>query len=229
MKSLYFIINFGAFIVPFLFSFHPKILFYKKWKFLFPAIFITALIFILWDVYFTELKIWGFNPSYIYGVYFCNLPLEEMLFFIAIPYSCVFTYHCFKLFLPNTIFRNYENSITNILLILLFVFGVLFYNRLYTSVTFFALLVFVVFLKYIIKINWLNRFYFTYLILLVPFLIVNGILTGAGLEHPIVWYNNDNNIGLRLLTIPIEDVFYGMLLVLVNVSLYEFFSRKEYA
>lgn len=229
MKSLYLFINIGAFIVPFIFSFHPKIQFYKKWKYIFPAIILIAIIFIVWDIYFTDFKIWGFNHEYILGIYFYNLPVEELLFFIAIPYSCLFTYYCFTLFVQNNIFKKYENLITIILVILLLIFGALFYTRLYTSVTFFCLLIFILSLKYLIKIKWLNRFYFTYLILLIPFLIVNGILTGTGIEHPIVWYNNDENMGLRILSIPIEDVFYGMLLMLLNTSLYEYFSRNKNA
>jgi lycopene cyclase domain-containing protein len=55
---------------------------------------------------------------------------------------------------------------------------------------------------------------------------VNGILTGTGIEEPIIWYNNDENLGIRIGTIPIEDIFYGMLLVLLNISLFEFFQKK---
>jgi lycopene cyclase domain-containing protein len=60
-----------------------------------------------------------------------------------------------------------------------------------------------------------------YLFLLIPFFIVNGILTGTGLEAPIVWYNNQENLGVRLLTIPIEDTFYGFELIVLNVFFYE--------
>jgi lycopene cyclase domain-containing protein len=56
---------------------------------------------------------------------------------------------------------------------------------------------------------------------------VNGILTGTGIEEPIIWYNNDENLGIRIGTIPIEDIFYGMLLVLLNISLFEFFQKKS--
>jgi lycopene cyclase domain-containing protein len=60
-------------------------------------------------------------------------------------------------------------------------------------------------------------FYLAYFVSLVPFLIVNGILTSL----PVVWYNNAHNLGIRLYTIPIEDTMYSLLLLLMNVWLYE--------
>ena len=76
-----------------------------------------------------------------------------------------------------------------------------------------------------LKSVWLNHLYFSYAILLIPFFIVNGILTGTGLSNPVVWYNENEIIGFRLLTIPIEDVFYGFFLILINVFLFERFNR----
>ena len=69
----------------------------------------------------------------------------------------------------------------------------------------------------------------SYLIMLIPFFIVNGILTGTGIENEVVWYNNNENLGIRLLTIPVEDFFYGMFLIGMNIMLYELlnFSRKK--
>jgi lycopene cyclase domain-containing protein len=58
-------------------------------------------------------------------------------------------------------------------------------------------------------------------------IVVNGISTGTGLEEPIVWYNDAENMELRILTIPVEDIFYGMLLLLLNTFLFELFLAKN--
>jgi lycopene cyclase domain-containing protein len=229
MNCLYLLINTASVTVPFIFSFHHKLQFNKKWKYILPAIIISAIFFITWDVYFTHTGVWGFNADYLLGIYFYNLPIEELLFFICIPYSCVFTYHCLNILLKKNHFQKVEHMITWLLLTCLSTVAILNYDKLYTFVTFTLLALFLFSLKFVWKVNWLSRFYFSYSILLIPFLIVNGILTGTGLDEPVVWYNNNENLQIRILTIPLEDVFYGMFLILLNVSVYEYFSRKNAA
>jgi lycopene cyclase domain-containing protein len=69
--------------VPFLVSFHPRIRLYKNWGALFFAMIVAMIPFIVWDVYFTKMGYWGFNPEYLSQVYWFSLPIEERLFFIV--------------------------------------------------------------------------------------------------------------------------------------------------
>ncbi|MEJ7823688.1 MAG: lycopene cyclase domain-containing protein [Chitinophagaceae bacterium] len=227
MKLLYLLINFCTVIVPVLFSFHPKLNFYKNWKPFFIANAIVAFIFILWDLLFTHIGVWGFNPNYISGIYFSNLPIEEILFFICIPYACVFTYHCLNLFIKTRWPAKIENIFVYTLSVVLLFTGIYFYDKLYTASTFISLAIVLFILKYFLKINWLGKLLTIYPILLIPFFIVNGILTGSGLPQPVVWYNNAENLGIRLFTIPFEDIFYGFELILLNIMFYEYFLNKD--
>ena len=59
----------------------------------------------------------------------------------------------------------------------------------------------------------INRFYISFLFILIPFIAINGILTGSYIDGEVVWYNNDENLGIRLFTIPIEDFAYGFSLL----------------
>ena len=225
MKNLYLILNIGSIIIPFLFSFHPKLKFNKQFKAAWLAILSIATGFIVWDMYFTQIGVWGFNPRYHSGIEFNHLPLEEMLFFICIPFSCLYTYHCLNVLISNDHFAIAEKYISLVLMAFLFITALISYEKLYTFYTFSALLLCIFLLKYLVKVKWLSRFYFAYMVLLIPFTIVNGILTGTGLPEPVVWYNNSENLAIRFLTIPIEDIFYGMLLILLNVAVFESLKR----
>lgn len=222
----YLAIDLGSLIVPLVFSFHPKLLFYKKWPAFALANLLVCLLFIPWDMYYTSLGVWGFNTRYLTGVYAGNLPLEEVLFFICIPFSSVYTYHCLKLFFPNIREKIPHEFISLLLVMILASTGIIYIQHIYTSVTCFSLAVVLTLLTLALKVQWLPNFYFSYLIILLPFFIVNGILTGTGLEEPVVWYDDSENLGIRMGTIPVEDIFYGMLLLILNTALFEYFDRK---
>jgi lycopene cyclase domain-containing protein len=87
-----------------------------------------------------------------------------------------------------------------------------------------CLLVF--YLSIINKKPWFPYFSLTFLISLIPFIIVNGVLTGAVTQKPIVWYNQAHILGLRIITIPIEDIYYNLSMLLPIVWLYEKLKLK---
>ena len=72
----------------------------------------------------------------------------------------------------------------------------------------------------------LGQFLPTFFIILLPFLLVNGILTGSFIEDQVVWYDNTENMGVRIFTIPVEDTMYALgMLLLVFVSM-EILERR---
>ena len=199
-----------SFSIPFLLSFDRKLHFFTQWKHAIPAILIVAVAFILMDMLYTHLRVWGFNPDYYLGIRIFNLPLEEVLFFILIPYACVFLHEVLKLYFPK-IHLNKKNS--NILSLLLLgmsvVLIVVTFPGLY-SVYSLALTVLALLLALLLdKENEMGYFYFSFLVMLIPFVIVNGFLTGSFAGNEVVWYDNSENSSLRLLTIPVEDFGYG--------------------
>jgi lycopene cyclase domain-containing protein len=72
----------------------------------------------------------------------------------------------------------------------------------------------------------IRTFLSTYVLLLLPFFIVNGILTGTGIPEEVVWYNDTENVTLRVGTIPVEDFLYGFSMIFMNVLLFERFLPK---
>ncbi|HEY5823087.1 MAG TPA: lycopene cyclase domain-containing protein [Cyclobacteriaceae bacterium] len=226
-RYLYLSIDLLSILFPFVFSFYPKANFSHKWKQLWPAILIPAVLFIVWDEWFTSMGIWNFNPRYLTGVYFFSLPVEEVLFFICIPYACVFTYEAVNHFIKKDLLLPYQRSISILLIFFLLSSGLLNLDKWYTSVSFLLTAAFLFVHVVFCKSTYLSRFYSAFIFILVPFFIVNGVLTGTGIEEPIVRYNNSENLGIRMGTIPFEDTFYGMLLILMNVSIFEGLQKRK--
>jgi lycopene cyclase domain-containing protein len=225
-KYTYLWVDFFCIVFPFLFSFHPKLQFVKKWPFFWLPCILTASLFLIWDMLFTHWAIWNFNPRYILGIHFINLPLEELLFFICIPYACVFSYYCFTVLIPYKIYDRIVLAINGILMISLLVIACSFIFKLYTSVTF-IFLALTLFITQKYKPEILSHFFMAYLFILIPFLLSNGVLTGSFIGRDVVRYHDAHNLGIRILTIPVEDCFYGMLLILLNVLGFEYLRTKE--
>ncbi len=222
----YLLIDLAAISLPFIFSFHPKIQFYKVWKAFFPSVFISAIIFLLGDALYTYWGVWGFNPDYLTGIRLGNLPLEEILFFFCIPYACVFTYHCFDILVDFKKYQKIHIWLGPAIIVLSLFLSVVYNDRLYTFAACAGLAFFLLLVHYWFKPEWLSKFYIVYAFLLIPFILVNGILTGSGLAEPIVWYNDNENMSLRFMTIPMEDLFYGMSMILMNVFGFEFLKAR---
>lgn len=222
---LYLSIDLFSLSVPLIASFYPKHSFFKTWQFLFPSLLIVALFFIGWDMYYTKVGVWGFNERYLTGIKVGNLPLEEVLFFFLIPYSSVFIYFTIPYLLPKHPFKKYGQEITITLFLFSLVMSISFYDLLYTIFTFGFLSLF---FGYILlkKIDFSN-FYFSFLFVLPFFFLTNGVLTGSFIPDEVVWYNDSENLGFRIGTIPFEDIFYGMLLVGLNCLLYDRFRKRE--
>ena len=225
--SLYLWVNLLSISVPFLVSFHPRIKLYKDWGALFLAMIIAMIPFIVWDVYFTNKGYWGFNPEYLSQVYWFNLPIEEWLFFICIPYACVFMQLALIELSDKWIINQKAADYTSYSLFILFLLVLIFNtNKMYTLFDMsYAILV----LAHVFywKRELLRKFYLPFLAMLVPFAIVNGVLTGFGIPDEIVWYNDTQNLGLRFFTIPVEDFAYAFSMILSVLYLFDMVKKKS--
>jgi lycopene cyclase domain-containing protein len=219
---IYLYLNLFTLFFPFIFSFDKRVHFYTNWRHLFPAIAVNALVFIIWDSLFARIGIWGFNPGYLVGLDLFGLPLEEVLFFVTVPYACVFIYEVLNVYIRRDWLRPYATVVSRLLIGGLVTLGLIFLPRLYTSVTSLFLSGVLIGHLWIFSNQVLGRFYLAYLVHLIPFLLVNGVLTAI----PIVWYNNAYNLGIRLYSIPIEDAVYSMAMLLLTITVYELLKQR---
>jgi lycopene cyclase domain-containing protein len=215
-RYTYLLIDFLTIIFPLLLSFDKKVAFYRQWRYLWIGLVVTGLFFIAWDALFAYQGVWSFNDAYILGTKFCGLPIEEWLFFLAVPYSCTFIYECLLAYFPFRQRKDWGWQLMLPLGVLLILTGFLFSYKAYTFTTFsfcgFTLLLLHTFRNGFPSFN-AAAFFTCYAISIVPFFIVNGFLTAL----PVVQYDDAENLGIRMYTIPFEDTFYGMLLMLGNI------------
>lgn len=219
---VYLLLNVFTILVPLIRSFEPKIYFAGKWKSIALSIGITGIFFLTWDYFKTLHGVWSFNNEYLLGPRFGGLPLEEYLFFISVPYACLFIYETLTYYQVSGILSKHLKQHVYVLGILLGIGSFFFTDKAYTwSVMVIAP-----------PVLWLNarfqqavvleRMLLTYLISIIPMALVNGLLTGL----PVVWYNNEENCGLRAVTIPIEDYLYNLILLGMVIGLYRYFSQR---
>lgn len=217
-RGLYLLITVLTALFPALLGFDQKVRFARTWKKLAISIPTVALLFIVWDAWFTQSGIWGFNEQFISGVRLGNLPLEECLFFFAIPFACMFIYEIVRWKMgvwTSARVRGCGKILAGIV-----AFSVLFFAEYHYPLVSFTLAAGLLVLA--ARQPYFGTFVVAYLWHLPPFLLVNGILTAV----PIVLYNPQEIIGLRIGTIPVEDLTYSFSLFFLNVMIREALERK---
>lgn len=227
MPYTYILINFFTIIICFIASFDRRIQFSRFFgKFLLSST-IVGVPFIVWDIWFTANGVWWFDLNYTLGFKIAGLPVEEWLFFYCIPFACVFTYYCIEKFYRLDWAGAFNNLIVFTSFIILGVVGFLYYERIYTLLTVILTLLTLFYLHFIVQKEWIGKVSLVYLILMPGFFAVNGILTGSFIPSPVVNYNPDDFLGIRMGTIPVEDAVYGYSQFLLNIYFFKKVTKNE--
>ena len=216
---LYLLINFLIIIFPFILSFTKKYYFLNRASSVFLSTLTVSIPFIFWDIIVTNRGHWAFNPKFTLTYRLLGLPIEEILFFVTVPYSCIFLYHyCKKHFgAGNRDIGKYSKNI----LALVFVFLGFLSEKEYTILVMVSTGILLISLsnKYITSLSYLVYIFLGFIL----FTIFNYLLTSI----PIVTYSKQYTSGIRLATIPIEDYFYNFVLLTLYAKAYDFFSRQS--
>ena len=223
----YLILELATLLVPLLYTYEKNLGFYKRLRPTVVSILIVASVFSIWDIVFTEKGVWGFNATYHLPFKLFGLPIEEWLFFLVIPYASIFLHETVVFLLPKVRLNSKTTTIISVLIIIAAVF-ILASNieRAYSVVNSIFIIV-VVFTVLFLRKEILQHYYISFLVILIPFIIVNGILTGNFIPDEVVWYNSAEIIGLRVFTIPAEDFGFAFSLILINLFLIKTFDQKH--
>jgi lycopene cyclase domain-containing protein len=204
-------------------SFERRIYMHRKFIFIMPGILVAGSVYLIWDVLFTRAGIWGFHPNFNLHLHVAGLPLEEWLFFLVIPWCVVFTYEVLRYFVKRFYHPQLARNVALFLLLLFLTLIPFNLQRTYTvsTLSFTSLMLAAQLLQGTHRL-WLSGFWLTYLVSMLPFMAVNGLLTAL----PVVWYNNAENLGLRIWTVPVDDFIYLMGLLLAVVNIYQLLLHR---
>jgi lycopene cyclase domain-containing protein len=224
-KYLYLFILVFTIAFPLMASFERKLNYVQYWPRLALSAMAMALIFIPWDVWFTMEGVWWFNENYTLGIRFLNLPIEEWLFFYFVPFACIFIYEVLNYYFKRDLLGKIVQNLSMGVGIGLLVIAISNPDKLYTLVTCLSTAL-AMFAAAWFKPSWLHKFWRMYAVSWIPFIVVNGALTGLFTSQAVVNYNELEIIGLRIGTIPIEDSIYNLLMLLIVVWMYELLKKR---
>ncbi len=219
MKYEYLIFNLIVIGGPLLFSFDSRYAYYRKWPRVFLSLALPMAFFVSWDALVAG-RHWWFNELYTTNIKIAGLPLGEWLFFITVPFSCLFIWEIIR----NE--KRHESKQLGFLYPILFAcipLGIIVFmtGKEYTGL---VLITFglTALLEKLLKTDLLLRpvTYVFFAIIIGLILVFNGYLTA----RPVVLYGETYQIGFRVITIPIEDFGYGIVHLLSCTILYEKFK-----
>lgn len=212
-------------IAPLILTIKGKYDFAKKLRYGMPAIFISGFMFLLWDIRFTQVGIWSYDAEYTIGIFHKGLPLEQWIFYLVFPYTALLIYE-----IISNRFRSIDlnNIFTAISLLLILVFAVVAYMFRMRIYTFFSFLFTTIYLGYTIFRKQfkphLTHYFFTFLAILIPYFILYGYLTW----NLAIEYHQEQVLNVWIGMMPVENIVFLFLLLLINITVYEYLSEKKF-
>jgi lycopene cyclase domain-containing protein len=221
--DLYSQIDLLVLALPLALSFDRKVAFWRKWPQVFAAIGAVLMVFGAWDAWMAARGIWAFNSAHAGAWRFLHLPLGEWLFFVCVPYACLFVLACVRAYFPDRAWRIPSPAIFALAGVLLGSAWV-FRARGYTATVFLsAALALVALDKWVPATLRSRHFWLALGLTYLPFLIANGVLTGL----PIVLYDDAENLAIRVGSIPIEDFFFSFSMLSLSVLVHDLVGRRR--
>lgn len=216
----YLILNLIIISFPLLNVFDKRFEYFKKMKYYLASIFAVSTIYLIWDYFATVNFHWAFSKINTIGINLFYLPIEEIMFFVTVSFSCLFLWEAINYYFEEKKFelnRTVYYGIIGIVLILLFVFALLNISRGYTFIVSLALASTIAIVFFFERDFLLKKNYYIYFALTGGlFVIFNFLLTSY-----VVSYNPEAILNFRILTIPVEDFLYNIAMLLAYLFVYE--------
>ncbi len=223
MTYIFLYLNLFLFLIPFALSADKKSFAISTIRsFVIPS-FIITVIFSETGVFFAGLKVWLFNPEFLIGITYRNLPLEMYLFYFTSSFAGLGIYTYLNAKFPKNDLQKYSLSLSHLLLGIMVAILFFAYTKWYTATTFVLLFLLMLYIEYKNQLRFMYRFYRAFVVCLIPFYISFGVICNL----PIISYNAAETIDVNFFKIPFENHFYMMGMLLLGVYFLEVLKSRK--
>ena len=224
-SSTYLLFNIIVFVPVLVLGVVSKIKIHRLWQLYALCIVLVSLPFMYWDIWATSQGHWDFNPIHVGTVRIAGVPIEEMLFFITVPFACIFVWEVVGRYVRfkrqmHLSLALWGMAVVGILATILLLAN---WGNGYTRTVMIATLTTVgLYARYGQSLLRLKAFWLYQLVLIFMFVIANSILTSL----PIITYGSHAIIGVRIGTIPLEDFFFNFALINLWILVWENLKQR---
>ncbi len=219
--SLYVLLDLLILAAPLALSFDRRVRYVRLWPQALMSSLLILTVYGVWDAWMASRGDWAFNPGYAGHARWFWLPPGEYLFFLAVPFSCLFIYEVVRAYLPEKQRRVHPAWWLPPITVLLGL-AVLFRQQNYTSTVLISVAVFLVYAAVLLpELLGSRHFWLALLASYLPFLVFNGLLTAL----PVVLYNPRAIWGARVYSIPLEDFLFSFSMLGFSVLSYRLFLK----
>lgn len=222
-KYTFLLIDVLIFFVPMFLMLDKRFESKRTFNQLVPALLLMAALFTVWDLAFSHSLIRTFNPNYVIGFYFLGIPFEEYLLFLLTPFAVTVMYEYMTIVVPERMRQQNGNSFAMVLAVLFLFLAMAFRQHLYTFYTCLFSSLLLQFNVYFLKSQFLGRYFFVFAVALVPAMLIHGVLT----SHPVIQYSHTGISGIKLGTIPFEDIVLLLLQTLLVLTIFDGYKRGK--
>ena len=218
-RHIYSSIALASFAGPFAMSFESRVYFIQYLGPVIIAIISIGALYIIWDIFATRAGHWRFHDETVGTSRILGLPPGEWLFFLLIPYNCLFIYEVVAFFFGEGAPVTSLQWIQFVLASILAALAILFRNQGYTFLAMLSGAIYFtasgMFTPGIIAASgYLLSMMFSF----IAFIVVNGLYTSI----PTIFYNDEATLGIRIGTIRLEDFVYNLSYIGLIYTVYLF-------
>jgi len=222
-RHLYTLIALAVGAGPLALSFDTRVHFWTHWGAAFPALALTGLLYLVWDALVVRRGDWQFNPDFTGRFRLFGLPLGEILFFVTVPYACLFLYEVVGSYFGSVRWAEVSAWVPGTGALVFAVLAALYRRRGYSFLALASVALFLGVLAWTVPaLVGQSHFWVWFGLCFVAFGVVNGLYTAL----PTIHYSPRAVWGLRVGPIPLEDFFYNLSYLGLTLVFYLLFEGR---